>query len=169
MPTDRVDDGAYASTSHHRQPSEPCSPMSDRQRLNIPTASSLDLDDDAHSVSASSHILDDDESMSVEDDNAEEDAETHRVSAYGPKMTVHSRAPWEAGGDESDDPADQEGSARRGAFKFSKGDKSKKSKVLGGRNAVQPRPSIDSVRSTSKSKHSFDTVSSNVSAGGALL
>ena len=143
--------------------------MSDRQRLNIPTASSLDLDDDAHSMSASSHMQEDDEGASVEDENTEEDAETHRVSAYGPKMTVHSRAPWEAGEDENDDPSEHDGPAKRGAFMFSKGDRPRKVKGARARHGPVARPSMDSMRSQSRGKQSFDTVSSNISAGGALL
>ena len=145
--------------------------MSDRQRLDIPNASSLDLEDDSRSsfTEGSGRDEDDDHSSTEEGDNGE-DTELHRVSAYGPKMTVHSRAPWETGEEDDDDPDELDGASRRG-FKFSKGDGGKlKPRQLNGRNVVDARPSIDSTRSqATKSKHSFDTVSSNISAGSALL
>ena len=59
---DRTDDDGYASSSHYRRPSEPSSPMSDRQRLENPNASSLDLDDDSRSSSVCTTRIEDDDS-----------------------------------------------------------------------------------------------------------
>lgn len=175
MPIERADvdfqSANYVISTHDRRPSEPLSPrsvMSDRQRLNIPHASSLDLDDDPRSSYAGTDIVDDDDASTQEGDN-EDDGELHRVSAYGPKMIVHSRAPWETGEDDIEESGEVDGSSKRGGFKFSKGESSKKSKGLSGRAVHDSKPSNDSSRSQSKPKQSFDTVSSNISAGGALL
>lgn len=162
---------SYVTATHERRPSEPRSPasfMSDRQRLNIPHASSLDLDDDPRSSYADTNGHDDDDVSTQEPDN-EGDGELHRVSAYGPKMIVHSRAPWETGEDDPEEVAEPDSASKRGGFKFSKGDGNKKSKSAAARNVSDVRPSVDSVRSQSKPKHSFDTASSQISTGGALL
>lgn len=170
-PAARTDTGtSYHHTTHIRQPSELRSPMSDRQRLNIPEASSLDLDDDprnSYMTAESSSPLED----LSEDESATEEADTdatevHRVSAYGPKMTVHSRAPWET--EEDDDEQEEPDSAGiKGAFKFTKRDVAKKPWGRDIRSTGETRPSFESVQS--RGKQSFDTTSSHVSAGGALL
>lgn len=174
-PFERADADAssssYVMATHDRRPSEPRSPMSvmsDRQRLNIPHASSLDLDEDPRSSYAGSDAIDDDEASAQEGDS-EDEGELHRVSAYGPKMIVHSRAPWETGEDDLQDDEEPDAPSRRSGFMFSKGESTKKSKGMPGRPMPDRRPSTESTRSQTKPKQSFDTVSSNVSAGGALL
>ncbi|EKM61213.1 uncharacterized protein PHACADRAFT_247673 [Phanerochaete carnosa HHB-10118-sp] len=81
-------------------------------------------------------------------------------------MTVHSRAPWEIeeGGGEQ---PELDSAGIKGAFKFAKRDAVKKPRQQDIRNAVEPRSSFESVQS--RGKQSFDTTSSQVSAGGALL
>ncbi|THH33505.1 hypothetical protein EUX98_g629 [Antrodiella citrinella] len=75
--------------------------VSDRERLNYPDVSSLDLDDDPRSSydqqSIRPSVRDFHDSESEEELDDEEQSEERRVSNYGPKMTVHSRAPWELG------------------------------------------------------------------------
>ncbi|GBE77860.1 hypothetical protein SCP_0107420 [Sparassis crispa] len=150
-------------SSHHAvPPSEPRSPissLSDRERLNFPNASSLDLDDDPRSSYDSTKFPSEDEEPSPEED--EEDMP--RLSVYGPKMRVHSRAPWELGEDEIEEQDEvplhpkppKPDSGRRG-WGLTKG-------------ANEKRPSIDSNRSQARGKQSFETVSSFTSNGGALL
>lgn len=173
-PTDRADANASTSTYHRaahvRQPSEPRSLMTDRQRLDIPGASSLDLDDDPRNSYLSTVSNEEDEVPSDDDSATEEagdnDTEVHRVSAYGPKMTVHSRAPWEIEDEEPEEPEEPDSGSKLGAFRFAKRDTGKK-RGRDGRAAIDTRPSFDSIRS--RGKQSFDTTSSHVSAGGALL
>ena len=174
-PSDRPDAtphaGAYHHATHARQPSEPRSLLTDRQRLGIPGASSLDLDDDPRNsyLSTLSHeeepVDDYDDSSTEEADG--DDTEVHRVSAYGPKMTVHSRAPWELEADESPEPEDQDSVSKRTLLGFGKRDTSKRPRGRDTRSPVDTRPSFDSVQS--RGKQSFETASSHVSAGGALL
>lgn len=172
-PADRTDPGASTSTYHHtthaRQPSESRSFMTDRQRLGIPGASSLDLDEDPRNsyLSTESHdeeLLDDDSATEEADDDL---TEVNRVSAYGPKMTVHSRAPWELEDEESAEPEEPDSGGKRSAFRFAKRDVGMKPWGREGRSPVDTRPSFDSAQS--RGKQSFDTTSSHVSAGGALL
>ena len=174
-PVDRdleLSSGSYHHFAvHERRPSVPQSPgITDRQRLNIPDASSLDLDDDSQPSytpePSTSH--DDDEGIAA-DGTGDDDAEVHRVSAYGPKMTVHSRAPWEMGEDDVVDLNDADGSYKKSGFKFTRKENPKKSRQRDGRHQCETRPSLDSLRSQSRLKQSFETVSSQVSSGGALL
>jgi hypothetical protein len=160
-PTDRADiDGSYDHHKFHtRQPSET---MSDRQRLAIPGTSSLDLDEDPRN-SILSDIPDEElyDGDVATEEAGDEDMEVHRVSTYGPKMTVHSRAPWETEDGELEEP---DSAGLRGTLKFARRDAAKKPWGRDDRNA---RPSLESLQS--RGKQSFDTTSSQVSTGGALL
>jgi hypothetical protein len=161
---------------HTRRPSGPQSPgITDRQRLNIPDASSLDLDDDSQPSHTPEPLpghydddYDDDDGHAVSE-VTDDDTEVHRVSAYGPKMTVHSRAPWETDEDEIVDLDDSDNVSKKSAFKFTRKDNPKKLRPWDGRPQCETRPSLESIRSQSRSKQSFETTSSQVSAGGALL
>ncbi|KAI0094971.1 hypothetical protein BDY19DRAFT_902026 [Irpex rosettiformis] len=157
---------------HDRRPSIPQSPgITDRQRLNIPDASSLDLDDDtqpSYTPEPSTGHDDADDDI-VADETGDDDTEVHRISAYGPKMTVHSRAPWEMGEDDIVDLDDTDGMSKKPGFKFARKDNPKKSRQRDGRHQCETRPSLESLRSQTRSKQSFETTSSQVSAGGALL
>lgn len=129
-------------------PSQPRSPMSDRERLySLPDESSLDLDDDSHSTYAYSNSHEDDDLSPLEE-------ELPRISTYGPKMTVHSRAPWELG--EDDDPDEEErepSSSRRSKTKKTETGK----RVWGlGKNSSEKRPSTESNRSQGKPKQSIE-------------
>ncbi|KAI0639718.1 hypothetical protein C8Q77DRAFT_1045433 [Trametes polyzona] len=137
--------------------SEPRSPISDRERLNIPTASSLDLEDDPRSSADYSSMHNGDDS-SPEEDGEEE---VPRISMYGPKMRFHSPAPWEE--DETDISRDSLDEPSKRSKK--KGDAGKKGWSLS-RSTGESRPSNDSARS-SRPKQSFET-SSTLSATGAL-
>ncbi|GJE85750.1 hypothetical protein PsYK624_018290 [Phanerochaete sordida] len=144
--------------------------MSDRERLEIPEASSLDLDDDPRNSYMSGQSASPPEEFS-EDESVTEEAdgdntEVHRVSAYGPKMTVHSRAPWEVD-DDDEEQAEPDSAGIKGAFKFGRRDAAKKPWGRDIRHVPEPRPSLESLQS--RGKQSFDTTSSHVSAGGALL
>ncbi|CAL1695339.1 unnamed protein product [Somion occarium] len=158
----------YTISSHnHRAPSPDFrSPVSDRERLNFPEASSLDLDDDSqsslfYSVEGGD---DDDNSSQASQDDAEGEEDT-RVSTYGPKMRFHSRAPWETG-EEDDLPDDS--SARRKKHPGKKSDAPKKSWGLPSRTSHDTRPSVESTRSQGKMKQSLDAQSTS-SNGSALL
>lgn len=137
---------------------EPRSPISDRDRLNIPTASSLDLEDDPRSSSELNSIRDGEDNDSPPEDEQEE--EETRISVYGPKMRFHSPAPWEE--DETDAKSVVEEPSRRTKKKSEVG---KKGWGLSRGNG-EPRPSTDSSRS-GKGKQSFDAAST-ISANGAL-
>ncbi|KAH9898089.1 hypothetical protein C8Q73DRAFT_641704 [Cubamyces lactineus] len=139
--------------------SEPRSPISDRERLNIPTASSLDLDDDPRSSAEYSSLHDDDGSSPEEE---VDDEEIPRISMYGPKMRFHSPAPWEEEGEEPPPRESVDDSSKRPK---KKSDSGKKGWGLA-RGTGEPRPSTDSARS-GRPKQSFETTSS-LSATGAL-
>lgn len=166
-PVDRADHDARTSshiysTAHRRIPSDS---RTDRQRLNIPEASSLDMDDE-HDASYPPSIFPADEDNAVED-TSDEVNDTQKV-AYGPKMTVHSRAPWETGEEDNENHDEQDSvSAKKSVLYFSRKDNSKKSR---GREHRQDgsRPSVDSIRSQSRSKQSIES-SSHLSVGGALM
>ncbi|KAH9847405.1 hypothetical protein C2E23DRAFT_742073 [Lenzites betulinus] len=134
------------------------SPISDRERLNIPTASSLDLEDDPRSSTEYGSMHEED--ASSPDEDGEE--EVGRVSMYGPKMRFHSPAPWE---EEDEEDASRDSVDELSTQPKRKGDPGKKGWGLS-RGAGEPRPSVDSVRS-SRPKQSFET-SSALSASGAL-
>lgn len=167
-PADRADLDAHTnlynySTAHHRIPSEP---RTNRQRLHIPEASSLDMDSEPDHSYAEPGPQDDDEIIS--DDVSDEVTESHKV-AYGPKMTVHSRAPWETGEEDNADMDEQDPSAKKSVLAFARRDNLKKSRGRDARRQDDSRPSVDSVRLQSRSKQSLETPSSQLSAGSALM
>lgn len=134
----------------------PRSPISDRERLNIPNASSLDLEDDPRSSSELNSLRDDDGDSPPET----EEAEIPRISMYGPKMRFHSPAPWEEDEDAKSIPEEPVKRSKK------KSDTGKKGWGLSRANG-ESRPSTDSSRSGSKGKQSFDAAST-FSANGAL-
>ncbi|KAI9060615.1 hypothetical protein FKP32DRAFT_1613594 [Trametes sanguinea] len=147
---------------------EPRSPISDRERLNIPTASSLDLEDDPRSSSEYDSLHDHGGDGGEDDSSPEEDAdeEIPRISMYGPKMRFHSPAPWEEEGEEEVARASIDESKRSKKKSESSGKKGWGLARGGGAGTSEPRPSTDSARS-GKPKQSFET-SSTLSATGAL-
>lgn len=156
----------YTVSSHHQSPlpSPDIRPrVSDRERLNYPNASSLDLDDDSqHSLFMGDSVEDDDDSSSQTSQEDDPDGEVDsRVSTYGPKMRFHSRAPWETGEDDEleQDNASSHSKKRHGG---------KKSWGISSKASSEPRPSTESTRSHGKVKQSLD-VPSGSSNGGALL
>lgn len=155
--------GTYEFTLPPRgHSSAPRSPMSDRERLNFPNASSLDLDDDSQCSSIDPFRGDDVSPAASEE-------ELPRISTYGPKMTVHSRAPWELDDDDAsdcDEPAALVSGKKRSG---NKKDGGKRVWGLGrpnGDKQSEKRPSTDSNRSQGKSKPSMESYSGN---GSALL
>ncbi|KAH9937164.1 uncharacterized protein B0H18DRAFT_969394 [Fomitopsis serialis] len=143
-------------------PSEPRSPMFDRERLNLPNASCLDLDDDSQCSSV-------DPSMEDDVSPAASEEELPGISTYGPKMTVHSRAPWEVGEDGASDHEEplspSSGKKRSGSRK----DGGKRVWGLGKSSSErqsEKRPSTDSNRSQSRPKPSMESYQGN---GSALL
>ncbi|KAI0673447.1 hypothetical protein C8Q78DRAFT_968742 [Trametes maxima] len=142
---------------HSPMLSEPRSPITDRERLNIPTASSLDLEDDPRS--SNEYSVRDGDPGSPDEDG---DEEIPRISMYGPKMRFHSPAPWEEE-DEEDLPRESVDELSKRSKK--KGEASRKGWGLS-RGTGEPRPSNDSTRS-GRPKQSFET-SSSLSANGAL-
>ncbi|KAI0348414.1 hypothetical protein BDW22DRAFT_1424592 [Trametopsis cervina] len=174
-PIDRADQEPSTSSYHQygRRPSLPQSlGITDRQRLDIPDASSLDLDDDTQpSYTPEPGSDSDEDNDDVVAGQTDDDAEVHRVSAYGPKMTVHSRAPWEIGEDDPVEFDEPDNVSKKSAFHFARKEKenAKKPRSRDGRPECDTRPSLDSMHSQSRGKQSFETTSSHVSAGGALL
>lgn len=160
------DDGRYTLTTRAENClsnvnyAEPLSIMSDRERLQNPAASSLDLEDDYRSSYTPSEFYggDQDESELVQDDDS-------RMSMLGPKMRIHGRAPWEMGEGTLDEGDESDSSGKSRIFS-KKGSKGKASKGFG---MGTSRPSYESTRSGALSKGSFETISSNLSnSQGAL-
>ena len=104
----------------------------------------------------------------IADGATDEGNETQKV-AYGPKMTVHSRAPWEIDEEDSAEKDEQDPFAKKSVLSFSRKDHSKKSRGRDARRQDDSRPGVDCIRSQSRSKQSSETTSSQASAGGALL
>ncbi|KAL1719576.1 hypothetical protein EV715DRAFT_199109 [Schizophyllum commune] len=124
-------------------------PRTHRERFDDPSASMLDLDDDPRSSLDSSVTYDDDDKTVSEHDS---DEPIPRMSYLGPKMRIHTRAPWEM---ESETLEEQEEEPEEPPNR----------KVLfGGGRQDQRRPSLDSVRSVGKVKKSFDSTSSGSSS-----
>ncbi|KAL5534341.1 hypothetical protein ACEPAG_803 [Sanghuangporus baumii] len=136
-------------------------PLSPKERLADPNASSLDLseDTDAYSESGSRIVDTEDDSNLVPDED--EDPET-RLSLMGPKMRVHSRAPWEEDeGSLSDGDSDIGGNDNASVFS---GKKAGLMRGLGfGSKSPAPRPSFDSGMPV-KGKHSFETTTNTVAS-----
>ncbi|KAH7928481.1 hypothetical protein BV22DRAFT_1058670 [Leucogyrophana mollusca] len=143
-------------------------PVSNRDRLNDPTASSLDLDDES-STGASVNMADVEDEDTEYGDNGDS---AHRISLQGPKIRFHSRAPWEAGGDSFED-EDSDHSGRSGAFtKKSKGKSSKADslmKTFGRGTSIVSRRSGESSRSQAPSKASFEITAGNYSSSRGAL
>lgn len=138
----------------------PTFPLSPKERLADPNASSLDLSEDTYSETSSRIAdLEDDEQHS----NHEEDSEPEtRLSLMGPKMRVHSRAPWEEDESNSVSGSEQDDSGIDGMSIFG-GRKSSLAVMrgLGFRSkSPAPRPSFES-GATSRDKRSFETTSSS--------
>lgn len=133
----------------------PTSPIAasrtNRDRLNDPAASILDLDDSRSSIS-SSDVYDDDEQRPVDD---EDDESLPRMSLLGPKMRFHSRAPWEL----DDEALQEEEEPDYGTLLPS----SKKGFVFSSPRTSTSRPSGESTRSQVRSQKSFETTSSQMS------
>ena len=155
---------------HHQLPGHPsphsAHPLSPKQRLADPNASSLDLTADSDAYSATvSRIEDDDQSESNLVPASDEDPDT-RLSLMGPKMRVHSRAPWEEEEDMNDpdlsSDSDEGGNDTLSIF-GGNGKKSGRAAVMRGLGfggkGVAPRPSFDSII-PNKVKRSFETTSS---------
>ena len=140
--------------------------MSDRERLQNPAASSLDLEDDYRTSYTPSDFYgdDQDESELVQDDDS-------RMSMLGPKMRIHGRAPWEMGEDTLDegDESDSSGKSRIFTKKSFKGKASKGFGMGTSKPSLPSRPSCESARSGAQSKGSFETISSNLSSSQGAL
>ena len=157
----------FAIPAHYRSlmAHEPRTPGRDRQRLDDPSASTLDLDDDSTDSHPASPLYDDDRSPPYLDDDTEP---VPRMSMLGPKMKFHSPAPWETEEDpiqEQDEPDDDARSfiSKRGRIR-TKGEGFMKGFGIGSstaRGSSATRPSADSSRSSDKDKGSFETTSSH--------
>ncbi|TFY76820.1 hypothetical protein EWM64_g7191 [Hericium alpestre] len=176
-PIDRAELDAHTSAfnfaipSQYRGPHEPRAHI-DRDRLNDPSASTLDLDDDSTSSRPNSQTYDDDV-LSPEQPEDEEE-EVVRMSMLGPKMRMYSPAPWEMEEDtveEAEEPEDDARSfvSKRGKVR-NKGEGFMKGfnlSSLNGRNQSASRPSTES-RFSGKEKKYFETSSSYISSSGTL-
>jgi hypothetical protein len=163
--------------------SPPASPLSDRERLADPALSGLDLSDPRFSYmsrdSSGGNDEDDHEdgrrpgresTVSISANANSDELATH-MSFLGPKMKIHTPAPWEL---DEDTEVESDGSTQTRTTTHSQVSKGKIRadgfmKGLGlavARVSTDTRPSSDSSRSGSDSqgKASFDTISS----GGAL-
>ncbi|KAF8640711.1 hypothetical protein AX17_000364 [Amanita inopinata Kibby_2008] len=93
-----LDSGSELDFPSEERPFNSQTPLlvrSDRERLNDPSTSSLDLDDDPRSSYATSHTF----KNVLPNDDGTDDESMPRMSLLGPKMRFHSRAPWELEGD----------------------------------------------------------------------
>ncbi|THH18084.1 hypothetical protein EW146_g2846 [Bondarzewia mesenterica] len=144
---------------------EPRTPGLDRERLNDPSASILDLEDDPTDSRPNSQLYEDDHSPSYDDNDDSEPVP--RMSMLGPKMRFHSPAPWEMEEEPIEEQDEQDDDARsfisrRGRIR-TKGEGFIKGLGLGSsaaRGNSATRPSVDSSRSNEKK--SFETTSSYV-------
>ena len=122
-----------------------------------------DLDDDRHSSFAPSEEIDIDDTSYEDEDNNFAD----RLSYLGPKMRVHSRAPWELEDDTHEEDAETEEVHRsfQSVFPFrGNGAKSVASSSSSPRPSyTTSRPSGESSRSQVPPKRSFDTINSQLS------
>ena len=122
-----------------------------------------DLDDDQRSSFAPSEEINiDDSSYEDEDSNFAD-----RMSYLGPKMRVHSRAPWELEDDTNEEDAETEEGHRSFQSVFPFRGNSVKS-VTSSSSSPRPsyttsRPSGESSRSQVPPKRSFDTINSQLS------
>jgi hypothetical protein len=151
------------TSRRHPFNSEPRSPISDRDLLNDPSASGLDLDDDYRSSYASSNTYDESNEQPLSPTDVEE--EDSRMSMLGPKMRIHGRAPWEMGEDTLEEGDESDSSGRSYAFSTKRA-KGKGEGIMKGFSrgvSKASRPSDESNRSRSRSKGSFETTASSVS------
>jgi hypothetical protein len=177
-PTPTQNSSTYATPLNMsaRSQSPPHSPLFDRQRLDDPSLSGLDLSDPRFSYASRDSWVSEDDSYHhgaererdsrIMDETSEEDSASH-VSFLGPKMKIHAPAPWEMNDDTE---ADSDGSTQTHTTTRSHAFKAKTRtdgfiKGLGfvSRASTDTRPSTDSSRSGSDSqgKASFDTVGSH--------
>ncbi|TDL28588.1 hypothetical protein BD410DRAFT_893572 [Rickenella mellea] len=143
--------------------------QSSRDRLAAdPDSSTVDFDDDSASESDSRFIAYGDPESFEDADHDDDDEFQPRMSLLGPKVRVHSRAPWETGDDDIAEEEQEEdesdglsvfggGKRRIRGFGFGLSSNPKPN------TATSSRPSIDSStsKSTAKSKKSSETTSSN--------
>ena len=141
--------------------------LSDRDLLNDPSASGLDLDDDYRSSYGPSNSYEDDNEPTLYPADVEEDT---RMSMLGPKMRIHGRAPWEMGEETLDEGGESDSSAKSRAFSTKRAKGKSEGFMRGfGRGSSNPRPPLanrtsdESNRSYSRSKGSFETTASGVS------
>lgn len=163
--------------------SQPGSPLSDRERLDDPALSGLDLSDDPRFSFVSRTSSEDALAPADEDEDEDEEDAARRLaqlsvaesdqglashmSFLGPKMKIHAPAPWEMSDDtEADSDSSTQtrmtaASRRTKKPKASRGDGFIKGLGFAPRSSTDTRPSGESSRSGTSSKKSFDS-------GGAL-
>ncbi|THH06940.1 hypothetical protein EW145_g3732 [Phellinidium pouzarii] len=134
--------------------------LSPAERLADPNASTLDFSEDPFPESGEFIAEEEEEIASVNPDD-DDDPET-RMSLLGPKMRVHSRAPWEEDDNNlSSSDADDGGNDSYSVFS---GKKSSRAGIRGlgfGAKSPAPRPSFDS-STTSRDKRLSETTTSVV-------
>jgi hypothetical protein len=155
-------------TGHDKLFSSSRSPVSDRDLLNDPSASTLDFGDDPRASFCSKDSYDDENHLV----DPEDDDSTTRMSLLGPKMRFHSRAPWELDDDTLLEEEESDNSASYISSTFGGRLTPGMSSVAGGirkgfglgypnsRSSNASRPSGESTRSQGKSKGSFESTSS---------
>ncbi|KAI0068372.1 hypothetical protein BV25DRAFT_1818780 [Artomyces pyxidatus] len=147
----------------------------DRDRINDPSASMLDLDDDDSYSTLNSPLTTRDDSPSPEPVDPDDPDPAPRMSLLGPKMRFHSPAPWEMEHEPLQEQDEQDDDAR--SFVSKRGRNKGKEGFMKGfglgpssaRGTSATRPSADSSRSGARDKKSFETTSSNVSAQNGAL
>ncbi|KAJ7225659.1 hypothetical protein GGX14DRAFT_421563 [Mycena pura] len=157
----RPNDIQFETRSVDSYRSSPRGPLEARSRLNELAESMLDLDDDSRPPSDS----DDGDPDTV---NEEHEPNDPRLSSVlGPKLRVHSKAPWMDGVEEDEPDSDRASSRGRDGFRKGLGLRSSSRGTT-----ASSRPSGESSRShQAKPKRSFETTSSANSPygrGGAL-
>ena len=136
------------------------------------TSSLLDTDDDQRSSFAPSEEINIDDTSYEDEDNNFAD----RMSYLGPKMRVHSRAPWELENDTHEEDAETEEGHRsfQSVFPFrGNGPKSVTSSSSSPRpsytTSTTSRPSEESSRSQVLPKRSFEIINSQLSYQAGTL
>ncbi|KAF8647921.1 hypothetical protein AX16_006453 [Volvariella volvacea WC 439] len=128
----------------------------------IPATSMLDLSDDPRSSFAtsyddSSHYDDEDARHSVCDEANDDDDEPIQRMSIGPKMRVHSRAPWEMDNEDEQEARDDVGCDYDNRDCLMKGVTARKIFHLRSPSASARRPSTESSCSQNKPRLSLDT------------
>ncbi|KAJ3987729.1 hypothetical protein F5890DRAFT_718550 [Lentinula detonsa] len=148
---------------------------SDRDRFNDLAVSMLDMDDEPRSSYSSNEYDDIDADQSTIEQHQEEDdaeAASPHMDMFGPKMRVHSKAPWEL--DESftqqdeDSEDDMDGHSVMSSLNRNKGGPARHFR-FGGSKAGNDGRSRDSSGSRRKAKKSFETTSSQNSYGRSVV